>query len=130
MSGLETGEFRVARMPDNPPGIHRMMERLLTARFAATALLVTQPEAYLTVFSSLAARRLRVPEDISLIDCAHDAFLDHLLPQPTGYHIAPSVFASHVLRLVMDVIEGRPLEVPRRLILPEFVRGGSVGRVE
>ncbi len=116
----------VLRLPNDAGGIDRILGRLLAAAPAPTALLVTQPEIYLTAFSSLARRRLRVPDDVSLVSCAHDSFLDHLVPQPTGYRIAPRIFAARVLRLVVEVIEGRLTEPIGHLILPEFLTGASL----
>ncbi|NUQ65473.1 MAG: substrate-binding domain-containing protein [Pirellulales bacterium] len=116
----------VLRLPGDTATIDRTLGRLLSADPAPTALLTTQPEIYLTAFSSLAHRRLRVPDDVSLVCCAHDRVLDHLVPQPTGYRIAWQTFAARVVRLVVEVSERRLTAPIGHLILPEFVPGASL----
>lgn len=125
VTGLGDSAF-ILRLPKDTRGIDRAIGWLFATATVPTAILVTQPGIYLTAFSSLAHRRLRVPEDVSLVGCAHDSFLNHLVPQPTGYWLSPEVFAAQVLRLVVQVLEGRTTAPIGHLILPEFSKGASL----
>ncbi len=117
----------ILRLPSRPEGINQLVGRMLAAHDVPTAVLVTRPENYLSVYSSLVRRGVRVPEWMSLVSCAHDSFLDHLTPRPTGYRVDPRRFSELVMRMVLQ----RPARGPGgrgQLLLPEYRRGETLVR--
>lgn len=115
----------VIRTPADPWSIDKTVGRLFASAGRPSAILVTQPENYLSVFGSLARRGIVVPRDVSLVGCAHDSFLENFYPKPSGYRLNPKRFSDLVLRLVIEIHERGQLP-GGHLMLPEFIKGGTL----
>lgn len=102
--------IRVMRQPERP-----------------TAILTETPNQYLTVISALAHLRLVVPGDVSVVSRLDDPFLKHLLPEPARYRVSPVLFARSLVRMAAHLALGENLTHTRRLLVPDFIRGGSLG---
>ncbi len=118
-------EAEVIRLSTDPKGIDATIGRLFTSAQRPSAILVTQPENYLSVFGSLSRRRIVVPNHVSLVGCAHDNFLEHLYPRPSGYRLNPKRFSDLILRLVIQT-NGRGRPSGGHLMIPELVKGGTL----
>lgn len=102
------------------------LDRLLGMRHPPTALLVSNGASYLTVISALAQRKLRVPQDVSVVSRDHESFLRFLVPAPTHYAADPHLFAKRLLKPLLQAIAGEAV-VPRSTrILPTYTKGGSL----
>lgn len=104
--------------------LHRLFQHNHPQR--PTALVISNAYAYLTAFSFLATRGLRVPGDISLISRDDDPFLDYLKPSPARYLNRPDTYARKLTSQVLDVGMHRQMEVSKVLLLPEYFPGQSV----
>jgi DNA-binding LacI/PurR family transcriptional regulator len=113
----------------NPASLALHLARVLNDRPAPTAVVTEEPNQYLTVLSALARLRLVVPGDLSVLSRLDDPFLEHLVPAPTRYRISPVTFARTLIRMAAHTAAGDVLPSRRRLIVPEFVPGGSVAPV-
>jgi LacI family transcriptional regulator len=92
-----------------------------------TALLVSNGASYLTVISALAQRKLRVPQDVSVLSRDDEPFLHFLVPKPAYYAANPHTFAKRLLKPVVQSLAGEAV-IPRNTrILPKFTKGGSLG---
>lgn len=111
-------------------GVAQATQRLLKLSPRPTALLVVHPYHYLALTSRLAEAGVRVPADISIISRDDDPFLSFLAPVPARYVANPHVMARHLLRPVLELLEGNPVSQRTGMIMPEFVRGESVAGVE
>lgn len=105
----------------------RSLGQVMQRPVRPTAILTETPNQYLTVLSALARLRLAVPDDVSLVCRLDDPFLDHLVPEPTRYRVSPVTFARSLVRMAAHLATGEILPHARRLIIPDFVRGGSLG---
>ncbi|HVU32646.1 MAG TPA: substrate-binding domain-containing protein [Opitutaceae bacterium] len=118
----------ICRPAKGPTAIINELRRQQALASPPTGYLLSNSFSYLTVLSHFAQGRLRVPQDISLISRDEEPFLSHLQPVPTRYAIPPAKFAAAINQAIKRVL-GR--ETPRRFdirIVPDFVKGGSVGR--
>ncbi|HEU5081239.1 MAG TPA: LacI family DNA-binding transcriptional regulator [Opitutaceae bacterium] len=111
----------------SPASLSRALNRLLEISQPPTALLVSNAASYLTVISVLAQRGLRVPRDVSVISRDDEPFLSALVPTPGRYSVSPNAFAKKLLRPIMQVISGEAIMPRKTLILPQYVKGGSLG---
>ncbi len=103
------------------------LQRLIDQPRPPTALLVANPYYYLTITSHLAQAGWRVPRDISVLSRDEDPFLSFLVPPPARYIIPPHVFARKLLRPVIELVETGAVLSPATSIMPEFIRGTSIG---
>ena len=91
-----------------------------------TALVISNAYAYLTAFSFLATRGLRVPQDVSLISRDDDPFLDYIKPTPARYLNQPDAYARKLASQVLSIGTTRQGESRKAFMLPEFFPGGSI----
>lgn len=122
-------ETRIVHVAAGVAAVARTVKRLLDAAKPVTALLVTQPTTYLTVTGVLAARRLRVPQEVSLIALRDDALLSFLTPEPTTYRANAARYTRTMLAQVRQCLVEGGVIPQAHLLLPQFVRGGSVARI-
>jgi DNA-binding LacI/PurR family transcriptional regulator len=100
--------------------------RLMELARPPTAILVANPYFLLTVTSRLAQLGMRVPQDISVLSRDEDPFLSFLVPTPARY-TTPHVFARKLLRPVLEILETGAATARATSIMPEFIRGESIG---
>ena len=75
----------------------------------------------------LAESGVRVPEEMSIVSRDDDPFLAFLSPVPARYAANPHVMAKALLRPVLERTEGSAVSQRAGWIMPEFVKGESVG---
>ena len=108
-------------------GVTLAVRRLLKLRPVPTAVLVTHPYSYLAASSRLAESGVRIPRDLSMISRDDDPFLSFVVPVPARYVVSPHLLAKNLLRPVLDLLEGSAVRQRAGLIMPEFLKGESVG---
>jgi len=108
-------------------GICNALRRLMEQRPAPTALLVANPNHYLSIVSRLGQMGRRVPSDVSLVSRDEDPFLSYLLPNPTRYVTNAHTLAKSLLRPVIELLEGGVITHRAIRIMPSFLRGDSLG---
>jgi LacI family transcriptional regulator len=89
------------------------------------------PNAFhcLTVISGLALLGWKVPEQVSVISRDEDPFLAFLVPEPARYVASPQALARSLLHPVMDLLGGHAPVRRVAWLMPQFVRGASIGPV-
>ncbi|HWL17359.1 MAG TPA: LacI family DNA-binding transcriptional regulator [Opitutus sp.] len=107
-------------------GICNALRRLMEQRPAPTALLVANPNHYLTIASRLSQMGWRVPEDVSVVSRDEDPFLSYLLPTPARYVTNAYALAKSLLRPVLELLAGGAVTHRAVRIMPSFVRGESL----
>jgi Transcriptional regulators len=107
-------------------GISNALRRLMDQRPAPTALLVANPNHYLTIVSRLVQMGRRVPEDVSVVSRDEDPFLSYLVPTPTRYVTNAHAVAKSLLRPLIELLEGGAVTHRAVRIMPNFVRGESL----
>ncbi len=123
----EGAEAMVVYHEDSVASVAQALRRILKLQPAPTALFVVHPHYYLAVASRLAQAGVRVPEQIALIARDDDPSLEFLVPVPARYRVNPHTLAKALLRPVLEVLDGGVVSQRASLIMPEFLRGESVG---
>jgi LacI family transcriptional regulator len=120
-------ESFVCRHDGTADGIGRALRRLMEQERPPTALLVVNPFHYLTVSSRLGQMGWRIPQDVSVISRDDDSFLSFVVPLPARYASSPQPFAKSLVRPVLELLEGHPPSDRTHRIIPQFIRGESLG---
>jgi len=118
----------ICRPAKGPGSVIRELKRLQALPRPPTGYLLSNSFSYLTVLSHSALQGLRVPRDISLISRDEEPFLSHLEPTPTRYAIRPAKFAAALHQAIKRVDSLGNGETFNVRIMPDFIKGGSVGR--
>ena len=122
-----SAELGICRPAMNANSIINELRRMHNSNLRPTAYMVGNSFSYVTAHSWFASQRVRVPEDISLISHDEDPFLPFLHPTPSRYSIESSKFANVLYKAVKRVMEqGAGLDF-RELIIPDYIKGASVG---
>jgi DNA-binding LacI/PurR family transcriptional regulator len=109
-------------------GVARVLGRALNLKQRPTAVIATRPRQVATAMTWLGSQGLQVPRHLSLITLAWEPFLDHLVPEITGYRVDPDAVAKMVVRRLERIAEGDLNPGGAGWITPEVVKGGSVER--
>lgn len=107
-------------------GVGRVLGRALRLQHPPTAFIATRPRQVASALSWLVSRGIRVPDDVSLLSLGWEPFLDHLVPEISGYRIDPKAVAKLVVRRLERVSSGDGNSSGSPWITSEIVRGGSV----
>lgn len=110
-------------------GVARVLERALRLQQAPTAVVATRPRQAATALTWLASHGIRVPQHLSLITLAWEPFLDHLVPDISGYRVDPDAVTKLVVRRMERLAAGDPNPGGNVWITPEPVKGASVAKV-
>lgn len=100
------------------------LDRLCESTHRPSALVVVNHHHFITTFSHLLSRGLRIPEDISLICLSHDKVLEHFSPSPTCYTTGDRLIRNLTQMIVNSSAQGtcRP-----GLLVPDLISGKTVG---
>ena len=110
--------------------IEHTVNRLMKQRSRPTAMLINNAFQYLTVFSALTQRGLRVPNEVSLICRGSEYFQRYLRPTPARYEQSPFLFAGKLYRNIKKLIHNPSKKPKPILLIPDFVEGGSISHRE
>jgi LacI family transcriptional regulator len=108
-------------------GLAAALKRLMAPTAPPTALLVPNAFHCLAVVSGLAQLGWRVPSQVSVISRDEDPFLSFLVPEPARYVASPRAYARSLLPPVLELLEGEAVSQRGWRLMPEFVRGASLG---
>lgn len=132
LDGLRGGAsgVRVSVIRDDRT-VSGLREALLGALRSAgrpTCLLVAEADAVLAVAGLVREAGLRVPEDVSLVVRDHEPFLNRCVPEFSRYQFDWQRFGRAVVQLLESVMGGGLGEGTQRVLMPEFIRGETLGR--
>lgn len=119
----------ILRHDGSVAAVNRILGRMFDLAAAPTALLIANPVYYLTTVTFLAERRLRVPQDVSLISRDDDTFLAYLSPAPARYSTNPRSFAKRLMQPLMLQLAGEKLPHASFRIEPTYLAGLSLSNV-
>lgn len=108
--------------------VSRLLNRMLDVAASPTALIIANPAYYLTTVTLLAQRRLRVPQDISLISRDDDRYLSFVTPSPARYTCNPKTFAKKLMHPLLLQISGERILHHSYRIDSQYVPGESVAQ--
>jgi DNA-binding LacI/PurR family transcriptional regulator len=122
--GIRTGGFHLPDWEDDEAGFHTMLEKLFRVT-PPTALLIQEAFLFSAAYHFLARRKLRVPEDVSLV-CT-DADASFAWCEPPVAHIAwdSSPVVRRVVKWVTKIAHGK-IEHNQRYTPAQFMEGGTI----
>ncbi len=128
-SALGEPDFSVIEIPENGTvdGVCRVLARALQMKNPPTAIIAPRSRQVATALTWLGTQGIRVPEDFGIISLAYDPFMDHLVPELSGYRVNPETVSKLVIRRVKMLISGNPGRGKNSWITPEIVKGASIG---
>ena len=126
---VQKAEMSVAEHDGSPDGIRKLVGTLLRRVPVPTAFLVARANAALALTSELIRRGIKVPDQASVISRDSDHFLDYFSPSISRYARDPELHARMVARLLVQAASGGVRSGRKVRIVPEFLPGGSLGRL-
>lgn len=127
-SGASPAEVRCAVHDGTVHGICISLGSLFAKAPHPTGLFVFQASHLLTVLGWLQRRGIRVPDDVSVACRDDEPFLEFVLPAPARYAVDAALFARKISRLVAGIVTGGPARPREHRMLPNFVRGETMGK--
>lgn len=125
VGGILVGPYHLPDWKETVQGFHECLESLF--RFTPpTALIVDEIPLWIATQQFLGARKLRVPQDLSLV-CT-DGSPDFAWSHPPVSHIRwdSGPVVAHIVRWANHLARGRP-DVRQTSTAAEFVYGGTIG---
>ncbi|MDR2980846.1 MAG: substrate-binding domain-containing protein, partial [Puniceicoccales bacterium] len=122
----QEGKISWISEPGTREGFCRILKTVFKAPSPPTALLVTQPREAATALTWLAANKIAVPEQVSLISLADDPNLDVLVPIITRYTIPTQALARLLCRHILRLLNEQPVRRETPLFMPEFIPGETM----
>lgn len=121
-------DFSVIEIPENGTveGVCRALARALNLKDPPTAIIAPRPRQVATTLTWLGTQGIRVPSDFGIISLSHDPFMDHLVPELSGYRVDPEAVSKLVIRRVKMLISGIPGRGSNSWITPEVIKGASI----
>jgi DNA-binding LacI/PurR family transcriptional regulator len=107
-------------------GIQRALNPLLRRPNRPTAILVSGSAATLTVCGQLRAQGIEVPREVSVVCSLDDPLLAYHVPAPARYTVRWDLYASGLLRLVLQQAASGAVRAPQLRIMAEFQRGETL----
>ncbi|NNC87053.1 MAG: substrate-binding domain-containing protein [Akkermansiaceae bacterium] len=141
LAAAERGLTEAIEATPSPGSVYRLIDRQDTESVAnslqrafalddpPTAIVVTRGRHILTLVSWLATRRLRIPDDVSVIALCHEAWFEALIPSINSYHLTPETTARATARKVQAILGGQAPGEPPTLLIPEAIAGRSVKKL-
>lgn len=127
-SELGEAEFNIIEMPEDgsTEGVIQALVRALKLTPPPTAVITTRARQVATTLTWLGSRGIHVPTHFSLVSLAHEPFLDHLVPEVSGYRVNPEAVSKQVIRRIEALVAGVPNSAGPTWITPEVIKGASL----
>ncbi len=126
-SQIETRRPLVMRHDGSLDQIRNTLESVAFRKYNPTALFVGDPMCCLAVVTHLQRKGKRIPEDIAVTCRSWDKFLDYVTPSIANYSRFETIMEHTVFRTALEVLRGESLSKRKKLLMPEFVPGESLG---
>jgi len=124
-SGIAVGKYNLPDWDNNPTSFSKCLDALF-AHTPPTAMFFSEAQLYVSALHYFSARRIRVPQDVSMICHDTDAAFDWQMPVVSHLRWNTKLLTRHVVRWVRQVSRGKPTR-RQNLIKAEFVEGGTIG---
>jgi DNA-binding LacI/PurR family transcriptional regulator/DNA-binding transcriptional regulator YhcF (GntR family) len=109
-----------------PAAVADTVRRTFGQGNAPTAVITTNPEFVIAIYTKLAAMGLRIPRDVSVVVLGHWPFLDFLNPITTCYRVSWEHWANRIARIIENHLRLGALPTHFWKVLPTLREGQSV----
>jgi DNA-binding LacI/PurR family transcriptional regulator len=120
---------RIVSYEAGAEALSKVMKDLIASRPRPTGYAVGAPETAITALCHLQAAGIRVPSSASVVCMWDDVHLGFTYPSIAHYRTDGRVFGRKVAGAVLDLIRHGAGKVRTESIVPDYVPGGSVGRL-
>jgi DNA-binding LacI/PurR family transcriptional regulator len=127
--GAGAAKVEVITHNDTVDGVVATLRQMSKQRPSPTGLLVLRAEHCATCLTWLLQQGVSIPGQMSVISRDDDPFLQHLHPEPTRYRRSAEIYAKKLARLITTCGDASPLAAAAPLLMPDFVKGGTLGAV-
>jgi DNA-binding LacI/PurR family transcriptional regulator len=126
---LGEADFSLIELPENGTveGVCKALARALQMKNPPTAIIAIRPRQAATALTWLGTQRIRIPADFGIVSLAHEPFMDHFVPEISAYRLDPATVSKLVIRRVKTLISGIPGRTINPWIMPQVVKGASIG---
>lgn len=126
---LGEADLSLIEIPENGTveGLSKALGRALQMKNPPSAIIAPRSRQAATALTWLGSRGIGVPADFTIISLAHEPFMDHLVPELSGYRVDPETVSKLLIRRVKTLISGIPGRGRISWITPEVVKGASIG---
>lgn len=125
--GLPVGGYNLPDWEETPDGFHARLEELFRVT-PPTALIIDGVSFFIAALQFLSKRKLRVPEDISLVCTDDSPYFGWCRPPVSHIRWDKRPVIRRVLKWVANVSQGRE-DLLQTETSAEFVPGGTIGPV-
>lgn len=123
--GIKTSRFNLPDWDETADGLHHCLEELFRVT-PPTALLLNEAAFYAGAFQFLAGRRLRVPDDVSMICCDPDPSFQFWKPAVTHIYWDTKPVVDWIVRWAAKVALGKD-DNRQKLTKARLFQGGTIG---
>jgi DNA-binding LacI/PurR family transcriptional regulator len=123
----DAGPLVVCRPSRSTAAIIRELARILGMKSPPTGVLLSNPLSYVTAFSYLASRGLRVPRDVSIASRSDEPFLGYLYPPPARHFVSAAKLGATLFEAVLRLTRDPAAGAFKVRITPDLIRGSSIG---
>ena len=123
--GLVVSDYNLPAWEETPHGFHSRLDALFQVT-PPTALIIDEVPLFAAAQQFLAQRRMRVPQDVSLICTDHDSSFEWCEPAISHFRWDSRPLVRRIVRWAENVSRGKS-DLGQTLTPTEFVRGGTIG---
>jgi DNA-binding LacI/PurR family transcriptional regulator len=124
--GMPVSHYNLPGWEETIPGFHAFLDSLFRVS-PPTAMIIDEVELFIATQQFLSRKRLRVPEDVSLICTDQDVVFNWCQPAVSHIRWDSRPLVRRIVRWVNHVSHGKR-DVRQVFIPAEFVHGGSIGQ--
>jgi DNA-binding LacI/PurR family transcriptional regulator len=111
----------------SPQSVARTLETAYRLDVRPTALVFCASSQLLTCYSWMTSKRIAVPDDFSLVCIPSDSWLQELYPPVCHYVNNSHLFAHHIRKRVMELVETGRVIGPSIRVRLEYRAGATIG---
>lgn len=111
----------------SPESVARCLESAFNLKDRPTALVLTRAAQFLTCFSWLAPRGIRVPGDISIVSLADDSWFEEFHPPVSFYQSDAKVVGRHIAQRVLELVATGQVTKKSIRFPIDYVPGATIG---
>jgi DNA-binding LacI/PurR family transcriptional regulator len=120
-------ELLVLTADGSPQTVARALEAAFRGEKAPTALVFCSSSHLLTCFSWLISKGIAVPTHISVVCIPSDSWFQELYPPVCHYVNNPHLFAHHIRKRIMELVETGRIIGPSIRVRLEYSAGATIG---
>ncbi len=127
LHGISAGSYHLPHWEESIEGFQHALEELFRIT-PPTAMIIQEAPLFVAAQQFLANRRIRVPQEVSLVCTDHDPTFEWCCPSISHIRWDSRPLVRRIVRWAAHVSLGKP-DLRQTLTPAEFVPGGTIGRV-